>query len=203
MKIKTLFDPSRDIYRTVETVITYAADQEDRLKSEINEYIVTENIDEQFEILLEQMQLAMEMGDQNEIGVWISGFYGSGKSSFTKYLGMALDENIEISGVRFLKHLQNRMQKAQTRALLSTVARKSPTAVIFLDLASEMLAGATMEEVSTVLFYKVLQWAGYSRNLEGRSSGAKTAAGWKISKILGRALGINSTYHGPSFKTIH
>ena len=35
-----------------------------------------------------------------------------------------------------------------------------------LDLASEMLAGATMEDVSTVLYYKVLQWAGYSRNLK-------------------------------------
>ena len=29
-----------------------------------------------------------------------------------------------------------------------------------------MLAGATMEDVSTVLYYKVLQWAGYSRNLK-------------------------------------
>jgi hypothetical protein len=35
-----------------------------------------------------------------------------------------------------------------------------------LDLASEMLAGATMEEVSTVLYFKVLQWAGYSRNIK-------------------------------------
>ena len=35
-----------------------------------------------------------------------------------------------------------------------------------LDLASEMLAGATMEDVSTVLYFKVLQWAGYSRNLK-------------------------------------
>ena len=28
------------------------------------------------------------------------------------------------------------------------------------------LAGATLEEVATVLYYKVLQWAGYSRNLK-------------------------------------
>jgi hypothetical protein len=35
-----------------------------------------------------------------------------------------------------------------------------------LDLASEQVAGATMAEVSEVLFYKVLQWAGYSRNLK-------------------------------------
>ena len=37
---------------------------------------------------------------------------------------------------------------------------------MLLDLASEQVAGATMEEVSTVLYYKVLQWAGYSRNLK-------------------------------------
>jgi len=166
MKIKQLFDPSRDIYRPIEKVITYRADQEARLKSEISEYIVTDSIDEHFEELLEKMQFAMETGDGNEIGVWVSGFYGSGKSSFTKYLGLALDENVEISGVRFLKHLQDRMQKPQTRALLAKAANKFPASVIFLDLASEMLAGATMEDVSSVLFYKVLQWAGYSRNLK-------------------------------------
>lgn len=166
MKISKLFDPSRDIYRTIEKVITYSADQEDRLKSEINEYIVTESIEEQFETLLEKMQFAMEAGGENEVGVWVSGFYGSGKSSFTKYLGLALDEHIEISGARFLKHLQDRMHKPQTKALLATVASKFPAAVIFLDLASEMLAGATMEEVSSVLYYKVLQWAGYSQNLK-------------------------------------
>jgi hypothetical protein len=36
--------------------------------------------------------------------------------------------------------------------------------VIFLDLASEQLAGASMAEISTVLYAKVMQWAGYSRD---------------------------------------
>lgn len=166
MQIKNLFDPSKDIYRTIEKVITYNASQEARLKAEITEYIVTENIEEQFERLLSKMQLAMEIGDENEVGVWVSGFYGSGKSSFTKYLGLALDQSIQIEGIPFLKYLQDRMNKPQTRALLATVASRFPAAVVLLDLASEMLAGATMEEVSTVLYYKVLQWAGYSRNLK-------------------------------------
>ncbi len=166
MTIKTLFDPSRDIYRTIEKVITYGAAQEARLRTEINEYIVTEHIDEQFETLLGKMQLAMQGGGVNEVGVWVSGFYGSGKSSFTKYLGYALDERVQVDGVRFLKHLQDRMLRPQTKALLSTVAHQFPMAVVMLDLASEMLAGATMVEVSTVLYYKVLQWAGYSRNLK-------------------------------------
>src|SRR3990172_3699761 len=166
MQIKNLFDPSKDIYRTIEKVITYNASQEVRLKAEITEYIVTESIEEQFERLLSKMQLAMEIGGENEVGVWVSGFYGSGKSSYTKYLGLALDQSVQIEGTRFLKYLQDRMNKPQTRALLATVANRFPAAVVLLDLASEMLAGATMEEVSTVLYYKVLQWAGYSRNLK-------------------------------------
>jgi hypothetical protein len=166
MDIKHLFDPSKDIYRTIEKVITYGADHKHRLKAEIAEYVVTESIEEQLERLLSSMQAAMELGGDNEVGVWVSGFYGSGKSSFTKYLGLALDNTVQIDGLPFLRHLQDRLQKPQTRALLSTVAQRFPAAVLLLDLASEQVAGATMEEVATVLYYKVLQWAGYSRNLK-------------------------------------
>jgi Family of unknown function (DUF6079) len=166
MDIKHLFDPSKDIYRTIEKVITYGAAHTHRLKAEIAEYEVTKSIEEQLERLLSSMQAAMELGGENEVGVWVSGFYGSGKSSFTKYLGLALDNTVQIDGIPFLRHLQDRLQKPQTRALLSTVAQRFPAAVLLLDLASEQVAGATMEEVSTVLYYKVLQWAGYSRNLK-------------------------------------
>jgi len=166
MTIRSLFDSNKDIYRTIEKVISYGASQEGRLKSEITEYVVTESIEEQFRKLLDRMQLAMESGGENEIGVWVSGFYGSGKSSFTKYLGLAFDSKISIDGTPFIKHLQDRFQTPQVKALLGTVAQRFPAAVVMLDLASEMLAGATMEDVSTVLYYKVLQWAGYSRNLK-------------------------------------
>lgn len=166
MEIKTLFANDKDIYRTIEKVITYGVSQEQRLKAEISEYVVTESIEEQFEKLLSKMQLAMEAGGENEVGVWVSGFYGSGKSSFTKYLGLAFDDNIRIDGIPFIQHLQDRLKKSTTKALLNTVAKRFPAAVLMLDLASEQVAGATMEEVSTVLYYKVLQWAGYSRNLK-------------------------------------
>jgi len=64
MTIKTLFDPSKDIYRTIEKVITYGASQEARLKAEIKEYIVTESIDDQLEKLLTAMQSAMDQGGE-------------------------------------------------------------------------------------------------------------------------------------------
>ena len=164
--IRTLFDPSRDINRSIEKVITYQASQEERLRAEISEYVVTDRIEEQLEKLLEKMQAAMDSGGGHEIGVWVSGFYGSGKSSFTKYLGLAFDGHYVIDGQPFLKHLQNRVQRATTKALLNTVASRFPAAIVMLDLASEQIAGATLAEVSTVLYYKVLQYAGYSRNLK-------------------------------------
>lgn len=166
MTIRKLFDPTKDINRTIEKVISYGAAQEGRLKAEISEYIVTESIEEQFRKLLDRMQHAMEAGGENEVGVWVSGFYGSGKSSFTKYLGLAFDDQCTIDGTPFIEHLQSRLNQPQTRALLSTTAKRFPAAVVLLDLASEMLAGATMADVSTVLYFKVLQWAGYSRNIK-------------------------------------
>ena len=100
--IKNLFDSSKDIYRTIEKVINYNVHQENRLKAEISEYVVTENIEDKLEKLLLKMQEAMEAGGENEVGVWVSGFYGSGKSSFTKYLGMAFDDHIQIEGIPFM-----------------------------------------------------------------------------------------------------
>ena len=166
MQIKQLFDPSKGIDRAIEKVISYGADAEKRLKIEISEYVATDSIEEHFGDLLTKMQLAMEQGGENEIGVWVSGFYGSGKSSFTKYLGLAFDDSVVVDGRPFIDHLKDRLTKSQTKSLLNTVAKRFPAAVIMLDLASEQVAGATMEDVATVLYYKVLQWAGYSRNLK-------------------------------------
>ena len=165
-QISSLFDAGKDIHRAIEKVITYQASQEERLKAEISEYIATESIEHQLEQLLEKMIAAMEAGSSHEIGVWVSGFYGSGKSSFTKYLGLALDSAVTIDGKPFLRHLQDRLHRPTTKALLSKLAATFPAAVVMLDLASEQIAGASLAEVSTVLYYKVLQYAGYSRNLK-------------------------------------
>jgi hypothetical protein len=163
-QIRSLFDPDKGIHRSIEKVISYQASQ--RLKMEIREYIVTDSIESQLEELLEKMQAAMEAGEEHEVGVWVSGFYGSGKSSFTKYLGLGFDQQVQIDGQPFLRHLQDRLHKPTTRALLAGVAARFPAAVVMPDLASEQIAGATLAEVSTVLYYKVLQYAGYSRNLK-------------------------------------
>ena len=72
------------------------------------------HIEEQFDNLLKLMQAAQN-GEGNEIGVWVSGFYGSGKSSFTKYLGFALDRDQQVDGTPFMRHLQDRLQRRAER----------------------------------------------------------------------------------------
>jgi hypothetical protein len=165
-QIRNLFDSTRALSRTIEKVITYQKRNEAQVRAEISEYVVTEHIEESFSDLLKKMQLALQGGGGHEIGVWVSGFYGSGKSSFTKYFGFALDRGMRVGEDTFLHLLQNQLKTASVRALFNQVSTTYDAAVIFLDLASEMLAGASMEDISTVLYLKVLQWAGYSEDLK-------------------------------------
>src|ERR1700687_6213470 len=165
-QIRSLFDPNRALSRPIEKVITYQRRSDAQLRTEISEYVVTSNIEENFERLLKLMQTALQGGGAHEIGVWVSGFYGSGKSSFTKYLGFALDRGIAVGNDSFLQLLQNQLRTAPTRALFNQVSTTYDPVVVFLDLASEMRAGASMEDISTVLYLKVLQWAGYSEDLK-------------------------------------
>ena len=74
MTIRTLFDPNKGLDRPIEKVITFATEEETRLKAEISEYVVTESIEDQFRRLLERMQLAMEAGGRKRnrrLGVWV------------------------------------------------------------------------------------------------------------------------------------
>lgn len=165
--IREVFD--RQLNRPIEKVITYQNRADEQLKTEIGEYVVTEHIADQFERLLKLMQAAQQGGGGHEIGAWVSGFYGSGKSSFTKYLGFALNKSFKVGGESFLNLLQNRVQTpnaVQVRALFNSVASVYDAEIIFLDLASEMLASSSLEDISTVLYLKVLQWAGYSEDIK-------------------------------------
>ena len=160
--IRSLFTSRRSIDRTIEKVIDYYAQEENRLSAEISEYEITDNIENCFRRFLDVYGEAVREGRVTEIGIWVSGFYGSGKSSFTKYLGFALDPDRKVGGTRFLDLLCDRFDKQEIPAALRTIATKSPTEVIFLDLGAEQLADNAAAPVSNVLYWKVLQWAGFS-----------------------------------------
>jgi len=162
--IRKIFDPSKPIDRRIEKVITYDTTDADLLRQEIQEYVVTESIEQNLDRLLNLLDEGMSADEIQEVGVWLSGFYGSGKSSFTKYVGFALGQRYEIDGTPFLNWLQNQCTSQALRARLATVAKKHPVTVIMVDLAASALTGASQEKISNTLYYTVMQWAGYSRD---------------------------------------
>ena len=161
--IRQVFSPRRPIDRTIEKVIDYYAQEEDRLSREVGEYEITDNIESCFRKFLDVFGEGVRSGQVTEVGIWVSGFYGSGKSSFTKYLGAALDPARTVQGKPFLDLLCERFSRNEIPAALRTVSKKYPTTVILLDLGAEQLAESAAAPVSSVLYWKVLQWAGFSK----------------------------------------
>ena len=78
-KIKEIFGSDKDIYRSIEKVVTFGNASEINLKNEVSEYVVTEKLKENFDKILDALNDGMGSGS-SEIGIWVSGFYGSGKS---------------------------------------------------------------------------------------------------------------------------
>ncbi len=200
MRIRELFNPDKDLNRRIEKVITYDSIDPERLRPEITEYEATESIESSFERLLDLLEEGMSGDGGHEIGVWVSGFYGSGKSSFTKYLGFSLDPGRTLDGKPFLEWLQNRFTSKSLRARLAVVASRHPATVVMLDLATEQLAGASMLEISSVLYSKVMQWAGYSRDRKVAYLEYMLERDGKMAQFEAR---ISELARGKTWKEIH
>ena len=87
--LKTIF--KKPVDRPIEGVIK--ADDEASLRLEIEEYVLTNEVEKRLESFLDAYN-----NYEGANGVWVSGFFGSGKSHLLKMLALLL-ENREIDGV--------------------------------------------------------------------------------------------------------
>ena len=107
-RIADLLD--RDLSRPIEEIVKVNNDDPDTVFTELTEYIATDRIKAEYERLFSAMAAAPKSPDEG-VGVWISGFFGSGKSSFAKNLGYVL-ANREVRGAAasslFLKQVESK-----------------------------------------------------------------------------------------------
>ncbi len=111
MQIKDLF--VSDVTRDIPPVVYFHEQSPEKLAVEVSEYIITggwpsdhphhrrvpEGIHEQYVKLLTGIASELEKSGGPELpNAWISGFYGSGKSSFAKLLGLSLDGKMLPNG---------------------------------------------------------------------------------------------------------
>ena len=90
MQLRTIFEHPID--RPIEGVIK--ADDAAGLKTEIEEYVLTDEIERRFDDFLEAYT-----NYQNANGAWISGWFGSGKSHMLKMLSLMLPGD-EVAGLK-------------------------------------------------------------------------------------------------------
>ncbi|MBK7566196.1 MAG: BREX system P-loop protein BrxC [Bacteroidetes bacterium] len=160
-KIKDLFDPSKDIYRSIEKVVTFGSMEPSSLQREISEYVVTDKLKSSFDKVLDLMTTGME-SESHEIGIWVSGFYGSGKSSFAKYFGLGLKNDLVLDGVTFRERLTNRINSNPVTQLLNGLVKKYDPVVFLIDLATQQISSHALAPVGNIIYHDVMRWAGYA-----------------------------------------
>lgn len=91
MKIQELF--LKPVERPIDGVIK--ADDDRNLQTELEEYVITRDVSKGLDLFADRY-----LNETTANGVWISGFFGSGKSHLLKILSLVLDGRPLATGVR-------------------------------------------------------------------------------------------------------
>ena len=144
----------------IKNVIDLEDRSETEVKYEIESYIVTENIGKYFSDFVSKFTSNIK-----ETGVWISGFYGSGKSYFGKMLGYLL-ENKDILGTPAIERFVPRLSGLKNAGLLENEIRSLSSIdvrVVTLDIAKQN----TDKGIAFTLFRNFLKSLGFLENVYG------------------------------------
>lgn len=104
MKIQSMFQ--KDINRPINGVIKVGQDDGNSLLQELREYIITKELRRHFSTFFDNYAKAIDH-PTDKIGVWISGFFGSGKSHFLKILSYLLS-NKPVGKLHALDFFENK-----------------------------------------------------------------------------------------------
>ena len=160
--IKKLF--ANDISRHIEEVIKVDQTDDQLIREEIEEYVVTDSIRGHFTGILERYWETPRKPHEG-IAVWVSGFFGSGKSSFAKYLGLGL-ENRSVEGEDSARLLAKRIGDPKAEVLLRNIAEQVPTEAVIFDVSTDRGIRAGNQSVTEIMYRLFLHRLGYARDLD-------------------------------------
>lgn len=159
MLIKDMF--TKDINREINGVIQVAQDTESVVYQEVSEYVVTDELQELFEKFFDAYFKAFKE-PTNGIGVWISGFFGSGKSHFLKMLSYIL-ENKQIGSSKTVEMFKEKLAASpKLYSLMEQATAVDTEAILFnidIEGTSEKDSTAVMR-VFAKMFYNHLGFFG-------------------------------------------
>ena len=163
MRIQSMFKD--DINRKINGVVKVDQDESSVLVQELNEYVITRELKKHF-ITFFNNYIESFNETTADIGVWISGFFGSGKSHFLKMLSYLL-ENKEVQGVKTVERFRAKFTDDPATFMLIDRATKGRTDTILFNIDIE---GSINKDKTAVLrvfakmFYNYLGF--YGENLK-------------------------------------
>ena len=132
MRLQNIY--KSDINRDINGVIKVAQDDEKYIVQELTEYIITKELRKHFNTFLNHYERSLDK-PTDKIGVWISGFFGSGKSHFLKILSYLLSNKI-VGGKTAVSYFLDKFDDSMMFAQLENCV-KIPTETILFNIDSK------------------------------------------------------------------
>ena len=133
MIIREMF--AEDINRPINGVIKVDQDNTEVIEQEVREYVITRELKKHFINFFDYYSEAFG-APTDDIGVWISGFFGSGKSHFLKMLSYIL-ENKDIEGVSTVEMFRKKFEDDPATFMLIDKSTRSETETILFNIDVE------------------------------------------------------------------
>lgn len=127
MRLQNIY--KADINRDINGVIKVAQDDEQSIVQELSEYIITKELRRHFNTFLNHYERSLDT-PTDKIGVWISGFFGSGKSHFLKILSYLLS-NKTVGGKKAVDYFADKFEDPMMFAQLENCVRVPTETILF------------------------------------------------------------------------
>jgi hypothetical protein len=161
-RIADLLD--RDLFRPVEEFVEVSNDDPDTVLTELTEYVATEEIKAQYGRLFSAMAAAPKSANE-DVGVWISGFPGCGKSSFVKNLGYVLG-NRGVEGAPASSLFLERVESSLIAECVEFLNRAVPYEVFMLDVEMFPSLKTGAEQIAEVMYRVLLRDLDYAEDYD-------------------------------------
>lgn len=145
IKLKSIFQ--KKIEREIKGVIKAGDSIENNIKQELEEFVITDEIKKHLDKFFEAYRKGID-GITDKNAVWISGFFGSGKSHFLKVLSCVL-RNEDIGGKKVISYFKGKGLKKGTLENMKA-AEKVSTDVILFNIASKIEQSGGQESIVKV-----------------------------------------------------
>jgi hypothetical protein len=189
--MKTIRDLlARDLSITIEEVIKVDQRDEKTVHDEIGEYVFTQRIKEQYADILQA--IADGPGSPTEaVGVWVSGFFGSGKSSFAKNLGHVLANRSLLgtpAGQLFIEQLKrqdtNGKKVKEIADLIKFINVRIPSHVIMFDVRVDQAVRKASESIAEILYSVLLRELDYAQDYDVANLEIELEAEGKLGQFI-------------------